>query len=185
MSDPTSSVGGVPFKPTTGDQYEAGLRWQGGRGIYITFGGYQITQQNITTPDPLGRMCGTATCLVQTGEGRVRGLELEGHASLPWHTALIFTGTRSDAKVTKSNVASQVGNYLPQGPKWMSSLFVDHRLDEGALRGAGLGGGVRYIGHSYGDTANTLSIPGYTLFDMFLRYDFGVAHPRYRGCRCR
>lgn len=181
VSDPTSSVGGVPFKPTTGDQYEAGLRWQGGRGIYITFGGYQITQQNITTPDPLGRLCGTGTCLVQTGEGRVRGLELEGHASLPWHTALIFTGTRSDAKVTKSNTAGQVGNYLPEAPKWMSSLFVDHRIDEGRLAGAGLGGGVRYIGHSYGDTANALSIPGYTLFDMFLRYDFGVAHPHYQG----
>ncbi|MEJ5155002.1 TonB-dependent siderophore receptor [Gluconobacter wancherniae] len=181
VSDPSTSVDGNPFKPTTGDQYEAGLRYQYGNSIYITFGGYQITQQNITTPDPLGRMCGTATCLTQTGEGRVRGLELEGKASLPWDMAIIFTGTRSDAKTTKSNTASQVGNYLPQAPKWMASLFVDQRIRHGVFAGVGLGGGVRYTGQSYGDTANTLAIPDYTLFDLFLRYDFAVAHRRYKG----
>ncbi|WP_086613081.1 TonB-dependent siderophore receptor [Acetobacter indonesiensis] len=181
VSDPSTSADGQPFKPTTGQQYEAGLRYQHGRGMYITFGAYQITQQNMTTPDPNGTLCGTSTCLVQTGEGRVRGLELEGRATLPWDMAVIFTGTRSAAKVTESNTQSQIGNYLPQAPKWMASLFLDQRIRHGALAGMGIGGGVRYTGHSYGDTANTLSIPGYTLFDVFLRYDFETAHPRYKG----
>ncbi|MFW7267468.1 hypothetical protein ACMAUO_05790 [Gluconacetobacter sp. Hr-1-5] len=39
----------------------------------------------------------------------------------------------------------------------MASLFVDQRVRSGMFRGAGVGGGVRYTGHSYGDTANTLS----------------------------
>ncbi|WP_395495900.1 TonB-dependent siderophore receptor [Acetobacter sp. KSO5] len=181
VSDPSTSRDGTPFKPTKGDQYEAGLRYQYGKSIYITFGGYQITQTNMTTPDPDGAMCGTSTCLVQTGKGRVRGLELEGRANLVWDTSVIFTGTRSDAKVTRSNYAAQVGNYLPQAPKWMASLFVDKRFRSGVLQGVGAGGGVRYTGHSYGDTANTLSIPGYTVFDMFLRYDFGAARPRWKG----
>nr|WP_025841999.1 TonB-dependent receptor [Asaia platycodi] len=112
---------------------------------------------------------------------RARGLELEGRATLPWDMAVIFTGTRSDAKITQSNTLSQIGNYMNAAPKWMASLFVDQRLLHGPLRGAGFGGGVRYTGHSYGDTANTLSIPGYTLYDMFLRYDFGVARPHYDG----
>ena len=181
VSDPSTSLTGEPFKPTTGDQYEAGLRYQYGKSIYITFGGYQITQKNMTTPDPGQAMCGTATCLVQTGKGRVRGLELEGRATLPWDMAVIFTGTRSDARVTESNTPGQVGNYLPQAPKWMASLFVDQRIRHGVFKGMGLGGGVRYTGHSYGDTANRLSIPGYTLFDMFLRYDVADAHPAYKG----
>ncbi|MBS0986588.1 TonB-dependent siderophore receptor [Acetobacter thailandicus] len=181
VSDPSTSLTGEPFKPTTGDQYEAGLRYQYGKSIYITFGGYQITQKNTTTPNAAGVMCGTSTCLVQTGKARVRGLELEGRANLPWDMAVIFTGTRSDARIRKSNTASEIGNYMPQGPKWMASLFVDQRVRHGLLKGTGLGGGVRYTGHSYGDTANKLSIPGYTLFDMFLRYDFGEAHPRYQG----
>ena len=65
VSDPSTSLGGEPFVPTTGQQYEAGLRFQRGDNIYVTLGGYQITQQNITTPDPGGVLCGTATCLVQ------------------------------------------------------------------------------------------------------------------------
>ncbi|CEF56021.1 TonB-dependent siderophore receptor [Acetobacter ghanensis] len=181
VSDPSTSLDGLPFKPTTGDQYEAGLRYQYGKSIYVTFGAYQITQQNMTTPAASGVTCGTSTCLVQTGEGRVRGLELEGRANLPWDMAIIFTGTRSDARVTETNTASQLHNYLPQAPKWMASLFADQRIRSGAFKGTGVGGGVRYTGHSYGDTANTLSIPGYTLFDMFLRYDVGEAHPRYNG----
>ena len=181
VSDPSTALNGQPFKPTTGDQYEAGLRYQYKKSIYVTFGAYQIKQQNMTTPSPGGEQCGTTTCLIQTGEGRVRGLELEGRATLPWDMAVIFTGTRSDPKVTKSNIGSQIGNYLPQAPKWMASLFVDQRVRHGIFKGAGVGGGVRYTGHSYGDTANTLSIPGYTVFDMFLRYDFGEAHPRYNG----
>ncbi|GEB87226.1 ferric siderophore receptor [Zymomonas mobilis subsp. mobilis] len=181
VSDPSTSLDGTPFKPTTGDQYEAGIRYQYGKSIYITFGAYQITQRNMTTPDPNGALCGTSTCLVQTGEGRVRGLELEGRATLPWNMAIIFTGTRSDAKVTQSNTASQIGNYLPQAPKWMASLFIDQRIRRGFFTGLGIGGGVRYTGHSYGDTNNTLSIPGYTLFDSFLRYDFANRFPRYKG----
>ena len=41
--------------------------------------------------------------------------------------------------------------------------------DEGA---GGLGGGARYVGVSYGDTANAYRVPGYTLYDLFLRKAF-------------
>lgn len=181
VSDPTTSLSGEPFKPTTGRQYEAGLRFQGGGNAYVTLGAYQITQQNMTTPDPSGTLCGTSTCLVQTGEGRVRGIELEGKASLPWGTAIIATATRSKGEVTKSNTAGQVGNWLPQLPEWMASLFLDHRFRSGVLDGLGIGGGVRYTGKSYGDTANTLAIPDYTLFDLFVRYDLGAVLPDLRG----
>ncbi|MBJ6123719.1 TonB-dependent siderophore receptor [Sphingomonas sp. BT553] len=189
VSDPSSSLNAVQFVPVTGQQYEAGLRFQRGRNIYVTLGAYQITQQNITTPDPAGTLCGLAVCLVQTGEGRVRGIELEGKASLPWGTAIILTGTRSDAEITKSNATllangvrrSQVGLDLPQVPEWLASAFVDHRFQTGGLAGLGLGGGVRYTGRSWGDTNNTLRIPDYTLLDVFVRYDFGVANPALRG----
>lgn len=181
VADPSTSLGGIQFVPTTGQQYEAGVRFQRGRNIYVTLGAYQITQQNLTTPDPGGALCGTSICLVQTGEGRVRGIELEGKASLPWGTAIIATATRSDSEVTKSNTAAQLGKELPQVPDWLASLFIDQRITAGALAGLGLGGGIRYTGNSFGDTNNTLAIPDYTLFDLFVRYDFGVASPGLGG----
>ncbi|WP_434405470.1 TonB-dependent siderophore receptor [Sphingobium sp. DN12] len=181
VSDPSTSLTGAPFKPTTGQQYEAGIRYQHGNNIYVTLGAYQITQQNMTTPDPAGTLCGTSTCLVQTGEGRVRGLELESKATLPWGMAVIATATRMDSKVTKSNTAGQVGNELPQVPEWMASLFLNQTIEGGSLAGLGFGGGVRYTGKSYGDTANSLRIPDYTLFDLFIRYDLGKASDALEG----
>lgn len=177
VSDPSSNLNGEPFVPTTGQQWEAGLRYQQGRNIYVTLGGYQITQQNLVTPDPAGTLCGTSVCSVQTGEGRIRGVELEGKASLPWGTALIATVTRSEGEVTKSNVAGQVGKKLPQVPDWMASLFINHTIEQGPMSGFGFGGGVRYVGESFGDTNNTLEIPDYALFDLFIRYDLGDALP--------
>ena len=147
----------------------------------MTLGAYQITQQNMTTPDPAGTLCGTSTCLVQTGEGRVRGLEFESKATLPWGMAVIATATRMDSKVTKSNTAGQVGNELPQVPEWMASLFLNQTIEGGSLAGLGFGGGVRYTGKSYGDTANSLRIPDYTLFDLFIRYDLGKASDALEG----
>ncbi|WP_313231552.1 TonB-dependent siderophore receptor [Sphingobium yanoikuyae] len=193
VSDPTTNLTAEPFKPTTGQQYEAGIRYQHGDNIYVTLGAYQITQQNMTTPAtladlPTGSTAATLaakpcapSCQVQTGEGRVRGLEFESKATLPWGMAVIATATRMDSKVTKSNTAGQVGNELPQVPEWMASLFLNQTIEGGSLAGLGFGGGVRYTGKSYGDTANSLRIPDYTLFDLFIRYDLGKASDALEG----
>lgn len=66
-------------------------------------------------------------------------------------------------------------------PNWLASLFIDQRIKSGSLAGLGFGGGVRYTGRTYGDALNTLTIPDYTLFDLFLRYDFGVANQKLEG----
>lgn len=187
VSDPSTSVDGRPFVPTTGQQYEAGLRFQGGRGIYATLGAYQITQQNLISnalpvpPSTVTPLCGTSTCQIQVGEGRVRGVEFEGRFNLPSGTTLIAAVTRSDAQVTESATASQVGKTLPLAPDWLGSLFVDQRILGGPAAGLGFGGGVRYTGESYGDAANAFLIPDYFLFDLMARYDFGLAHETLRG----
>lgn len=182
VSDPTSNLGGEPFAPTTGEQIEGGLRFQPrGTHAYFTLGGYQIKQQNVVTPDPNGTLCGTSVCSVQTGEVRVRGIELEGRASTAFGLTAVGSLTRSWSKVTKSNTPSELGNHVTQTPEWLASAFVDYRFPEGALAGLGLGGGVRYTGKSWGNLANTIEIPDHTLFDLFVRYDFGKASPSLEG----
>ncbi|MBW4329266.1 TonB-dependent siderophore receptor [Stakelama sp. CBK3Z-3] len=181
VSDPSSSADGEPFVPTTGDQYEGGVRYQKGRNIYVTLSGYQITQQNVVTTDPAGTLCGNSICSVQTGEARIRGVELEGRASLPFGTTLILSASRQWSKITESNTAAEQGKDLPQVPDWLASAFVSHSVENGALAGLGFGGGVRYTGNSFGTTDNRLAIPDYTLFDLFLRYDLGKADPAMQG----
>lgn len=183
LPSPGTTWEGSPFEPTTGQQVEAGIRYQApGSNAYFTVGAYEITQQNVTTPDPdLAHICNGGRCSVQTGEGLIRGVEIEGRATLPFGLAAIGTFTRTDAKITRTNTLGQVGNRLPQTPDKMASLFLDYRFDTGAMSGLGLGGGVRYIGDSVGDTANTLLIPDYTLFDLFVRYELGALNQRLDG----
>ncbi|EMD83304.1 TonB-dependent siderophore receptor [Pacificimonas flava] len=181
LVDPSSTLTGEPFLPTTGRQYEAGLRYQGGRGIYLSAGAFDITQQNVPTRDPGGTLCGRLVCQIQAGEARVRGLEFEGRASLPTGTTLIASATHLDSEVTEDTNESIVGNAIPQVAKYLASLFVNQRIDGGALAGLGFGGGVRYTGRSYGDTNNVFHMQDYTLFDLFLRYDLDNAAAMFDG----
>ncbi len=174
QNDPVTNATGKAFAPTTGQQYEAGLRFQPpGRNIYLTLSAFQITQQNLLTADPEKRCGPTATpCQIQIGEGRYRGVEFEGRATPADGLTLIATATRTKATVRKG-LTTQIGNDLPQIPDWQASFFADYRIKTGALEGFGLGGGVRYTGDSWGLVSNdpNFAIPSYTLFDAFLRYD--------------
>lgn len=58
-------------------------------------------------------------------------------------------------------------------PEDMASLWIDYRVQDGALAGLGLGGGVRSLGSRFGDTPNTLEVPDKTLFDAMARYRVG------------
>jgi hypothetical protein len=40
---------------------------------------------------------------------------------------------------------------------------------------------VRYVGESFGDSANTILIPDYTLFDATISFDFKISAPRPQG----
>lgn len=176
LPSPGAAFDGTPFEPTTGEQYEVGLRYQPpGSNIFMTLSFYEITQQNVTTPDPdLTHVCGGGRCSVQTGEGVIRGAEFEARATLNNGIAIIGTATYVDSEISSINIAAEQGNQLPQLPETMASLFVDYRVPAGPLYGIGVGGGVRYVGESYGNTANTLAIPDYTLFDLFARYDLST-----------
>ncbi|WP_321488566.1 TonB-dependent siderophore receptor [uncultured Hyphomonas sp.] len=178
--DPSSTLGGVLFEPTTGQQFEAGVRYQGGRNIYVTLGAYDIIQENVSTSDPDGTLCGTRVCQIQTGEAEVKGLEFEGRASLDTGTTFILSASTQDAEVTKSNDGIE-GNTLAQVPEVLASFFINQEVESGTFKGAGFGGGVRYTGESFGDSNNVFEIEDYTLFDLFVRYDLGALGPAAEG----
>lgn len=174
--EPTGGLdaNGDPFKPTRGEQYEVGVKYDipGGKG-FVTLAAYDLRQKNILTADPA--CSGDPLCFdeVQIGELRNRGIELEG--TLRPVRGLYLTGsvTHMDATITRDEYGNQ-GNRVFQVPKWMASLYADYTLQSGALAGLGLGAGVRYTGGLFGDNENSLAVPGYTLVDAALRYAFGA-----------
>ena len=64
-------------------------------------------------------------------------------------------------------------------------MWAKYTWYSGPLAGLGIGAGVRYVGDSYGDAANTFVVPYYTLFDAALSYDLAMARPELRGWKAQ
>jgi iron complex outermembrane receptor protein len=158
---------GTPFKPERGEQYEAGVKYQpAGSKSFFTLALFDLTRQNVLEfPPPafVGR---------QTGEIRSRGIELEGVASYDFGLNLIAGYTYLDAEITKSERPGEQGQRPQQTPQHMASLWAHYRLRGGAPDGWGLGAGVRYVGSTWGNLPNTVKVPGYTVADAALHYDW-------------
>jgi len=169
--------GGAGFVPTEAAQYEVGVRYQPpDRSMLLTLSAFDITQTNVLTADPA-----YSNYNVQSGEVESRGIELEGRFVPMPGMNLILTYTYLDAKVTQSNDVP-VGNRPVGVPNQIASGWIDYSFTEGTpLNGLTLGGGVRYVGTSYGDAANTFKVDGYTLVDAMFRYDLGTVAPTLRG----
>lgn len=174
----TQSFSRTPFEPITGKQVEAGLKYQP-RDIdgLVTLSAYDLRQQNILTtdPDPTHNTCGVAgngQCSIQSGEGRVRGLELETRITPAEGFSVIGAASRMDSRVTRDN-AGYAGKRLATVPEWTATLWGDYTFQTGALRGLSIAAGVRHNGEAFGDSANLYRIPDYTLWDAAVRYDLG------------
>lgn len=151
------------FKPTTGTQIEAGIKYQPDDiNLMVTASVFQITKENIVvTTGPASQR--------QVGEVRSRGFEVEAKASLDSGVNLTAAYTFLMPKFN----GRQDDNYdnLQSGqPKNNVALWADYTLPSGMLQGLGVGGGVRHLGTSYGDDANTYSNRRVTLFDMTAHY---------------
>lgn len=171
---------GVTLKPEEGKQYEAGLKYQPpGSNTLLTAAVFDIRRQNVTTPDPDPA---NAPNQVQTGEVSSHGLEFEAKTEVLKGMNLIASFAHTLARVTKSNNAAvPAGKELIQSPRNTASLWADYALPDSLVPGLSLGAGVRYIGSTWSDEENTKRVPGYTLLDVSMRYDFGRASPSLKG----
>ncbi|SEG36111.1 TonB-dependent siderophore receptor [Bosea lathyri] len=193
---PTSGTDffGAPFKPRTGQQWEAGLKYQpaGFRGLF-TLAAFDITEQNRTTPD-LAHTCGATgnargcgNFNIQIGEAHSRGVEAEAKVEITPELNLIAAYTYLDARIRRSD-GGDLGMRLTNSPRHSASAWLDYTFRSGPLTGLGLGAGVRHVGASPSNTLNTLNYfeaPAATLVDAALRYDFGASMPQLAGLQLK
>ncbi|MEI5676955.1 TonB-dependent siderophore receptor [Mesorhizobium sp. CGMCC 1.15528] len=155
---------GEAFKPETGEQYEIGVKYQPvGWNSFVTVSAFDLTRENVT------RSYGNDT--FQTGKIRSRGIELEGVASLDsgWDIKLAYAYI--DMKIVDDGDGT--GGNTPYGvPQHRLSLWGDYTFRSGMLEGFGGGAGLRYIGSSFGDDANSFEVPAATLVDAAVHYDW-------------
>ncbi len=165
---PTLTLADTPLKPTTGTLKEVGVKYAPeGEDYTVTLSAFEAEQQNVVN--------GISGVYYQTDEVRVRGIELEGTARLWDRLNLTAALSFQDPEVSESQNPDQIGKLPYTVPKNQQSVFLSYDMPlPGNIEGnLVVGGGVRRIGKTAGDTLNTFYVPSYTLVDAFLRYDIG------------
>lgn len=173
-------AGQPAFKPTTADQFELGVKYAPeGAGLLLTAAYYDLTQNDVVGSQwnpGLGR-----SVYSQTGKIRNHGVELSARAEVTDNLSLIAGYSFIDSVVKESVATGEVGKMPSRIPQHQASLWATYTVDSGALEGLTLGGGLRYIGTSWGNGANTFKVDAVTLFDAMASYDFGVKDPDLKG----
>lgn len=175
---------GNTFVPTTGQQVEAGIKYLSpGDTVMITAAIFDLTKQNVTVRDT--SLGAGPSDNVQQGEIRSRGFELEGHLRPVAGLTLSAFYTKLDVETTKDTVAANIG----KTPVWVAdetaSLWAEYVLPSHMVEGLTVGGGTRYVGESWVDSANTMTTDPYTLFDAMVEYDLGALSPQLAGTSLR
>lgn len=169
---------GNAFEPTTGEQVEAGVKWDArnlpdDKRLFVTAAAYQLTQQNVLTADP--QNLPAESFQVQTGEVEVKGVELEVVGRFNERLSFNAAYTWTDSEVTRSN-GPDLGNELPVTPEHKVSALVDYTMQQGTFAGLGASLGFRYLGESTGNLAASYQPlvfinPSVTLWDGSIHYD--------------
>ncbi|EHR03705.1 TonB-dependent siderophore receptor [Bradyrhizobium sp. WSM471] len=156
------------FLPETGQQAEIGVK-VAPRGFdgYFTASVFDLKRQNVATTDPV-----VTTLQNQTGEVTSRGIELEAVANATRELKLIGSFTAYHLFNSRDLDPSLVGKTPTNTPELLVSGWADYTFKDGPLARFGFGGGARYIGSSWADTANTLEVPAVVLGDLALHYEW-------------
>ena len=174
--------------PTTGRQFEGGIKYQPEHvNAFLTAALYDLTQQNVGIPIPQN-----PSFSQPIGEIRSRGFELQGHGSLGHrlsmissyaHTSSIYTKSDATGVALNGTVEPTQGKYQYGVPLNIASFWADYNLPFASVNGLGVSAGSRFVGASWGDQVNSFKVPGATLFDGALHYDFANDSRLLHGAR--
>ncbi|WP_153786037.1 TonB-dependent siderophore receptor [Pseudomonas sp. EMN2] len=165
------------LKPTEGQQWELGIKYQPpGSNTLLSAAVYDLTQKNVSVTSFVGAVPVTS----QTGEVKVRGLELEATSDVTENLKVIAAYTLAKSEVQDGQYK---GNRLQLMPNQQASLWADYTWHSGVLDGFGIGAGARYTGNTYGDQGNTWlgKADAYTVFDASVHYDLGRLDNSLKG----
>ncbi len=166
-----SDANGNLLKPTTAEQYEAGVKYQPvGTSDLYTLAVYDLMQKDVANRDVL-----TAT-YVPAGKVHSQGIELEARNQLTPRLSTIMGYTLSHVRF-KDSVDGNDGHTPYVVPNQMASAWAKYQFDYGISVGAG----VRYIGKQWADNENTLRLPSTTLVDASVRMDLAAWNPALKG----
>jgi iron complex outermembrane receptor protein len=151
---------GQVFAPYKSKQYETGVKVDWGQ-VITSASVFQLKRPNAIT-DP-------ATNIYSfDGEQRNRGLELSIYGEPLRGLRVMASSTFYDAKLTQTAGRVNDGNDANGVPDHTYNLGVD--WDTPWVQGLSLNGRMIYTSSVYFNASNTLSVPGWTRYDIGARY---------------
>ncbi|MFY1021130.1 TonB-dependent siderophore receptor [Ectopseudomonas khazarica] len=176
--------GGEAFKPSTGKQYELGVKYQPpGSDLLLTAAVYDLKRQNIVTTNVAG-------ATEPVSEVQVRGLELEATGNVTENLSLTASYTYTNSKMTEVGDPRDKNRALPLIPEHQASVWADYDWHQGALAGFGVGFGARFVGSTDNIAVGSMGFvrdasdghsSAYTVYDAAVRYDLGQLDSSLRG----
>ncbi|WP_261883155.1 TonB-dependent siderophore receptor [Vibrio pelagius] len=162
-----TSVANQAAKPERGESYEAGVKY-----LPKSFEGqFNVAVYEATKKDVVDVITGSNQ-VNQIGEIRNRGVELGAVANVTESLTLIGNLAFLDSEITKDQDQNQVGKTPAQVADMIGSVWAKYQFFDDALDGLSIGGGVRYIGETYGDNLEQNKVSSYTLYDATVSYRF-------------
>ncbi|PKH26367.1 TonB-dependent siderophore receptor [Enterobacterales bacterium CwR94] len=166
-----SDKDGQLLKPTTSEQYEAGVKYQPpGTSDLYSLAVYDLTQKDV------GNRVVKESYFEPAGKVHAQGLELEARNQLTDRLSTVASVTLNRVRF-KDAVDGNDGHTPYVTPNSMANAWVNYKFDYGLSAGAG----VRYIGKQWADNENTTRLPSATLFDASVRADVGEWNSRLKG----
>jgi iron complex outermembrane receptor protein len=160
---------GKPFQPETSDQYEGGVRYASDR-LSLTASLFQIRRRNVLTTDPLD-----ANYSVQTGEVRVRGLEMQGRWQVSDELSLDGGYALMEGRITRSNNGDQ-GGLIGDLPRHSVNLSANWKLTDMPLA---LRLSTNYVSSRALVNGSTIRLPAYAVVDFGVSWDFDNVKLRF------
>ena len=149
-------------EPETGEQIELGVKWAPAGGNFSFAAAlFDSDRQNVVS--------GAFPSFNQRGEVNSKGFEFEGRYDFGNGFALQGAATFLDAETTKDADPTLIGKSPTLIPESQISLLGTYEF-AGSLDGLTIGAGIRYLGESFANEANTLSVSSATLYDLFASY---------------
>lgn len=148
-------------------QFETGVKADlaNGRGS-LTLALYDIKRSNILTQIAIDTVS-------NIGEQTSRGVEVSGELKVAGNWTVIGSVTYTDAQygsfVDPNYGVNASGNRPANVPAWTGNLWTTVRNIAGVPLEAG--GGVRYVGERFGNTANTLVLKPYATGIAYVTYE--------------
>ncbi|MGK6323210.1 TonB-dependent siderophore receptor [Sphingomonas sp. DT-51] len=153
---------GTPARPTSARQYEGGVKWTPRTGVLLSAAAFDIRQRDGVVFD-----ASTGINRQVQLDLRSKGVELEASARVVAGLDLTAAYALTDMRIRRGATGT-IGNRLSATPRHSGSLWADYAPP---VRGLGFGAGVRYLGPSWGEDANTIRNRARTFVDAVIHYD--------------